>query len=120
VYPSVGLANADPPISLDNVVLRWNSALLQAVRNPRLSPLYTARALAITHTCMYDAWVAYDRGAVGTRLGDQKALEYFNGLADKTSYRIDVARGREHFTAGDAEDTEDRRRSLVISNQSGH
>jgi hypothetical protein len=54
------------------------------------------------------------------RLAWQKALEYSNGLADKTSYRIDVARGREHFTAGDAEDTEDRWRSLVISNQSGH
>jgi hypothetical protein len=28
-----------------------------------------ARALAIGHTCMYDAWAAYDHKAVGTRLG---------------------------------------------------
>jgi hypothetical protein len=28
-----------------------------------------ARALAITHTCIYDAWAAYDQRAVGTRLG---------------------------------------------------
>jgi hypothetical protein len=28
-----------------------------------------ARALAIVHTCIYDAWAAYDRCAVGTRLG---------------------------------------------------
>ena len=28
-----------------------------------------ARALAIAHTCIYDAWAAYDRKAVGTRLG---------------------------------------------------
>jgi len=28
-----------------------------------------ARALAIIHTCAYDAWAAYDRLAVGTRLG---------------------------------------------------
>jgi hypothetical protein len=28
-----------------------------------------ARALAIVHTCAYDAWAAYDRRAVGTRLG---------------------------------------------------
>jgi hypothetical protein len=28
-----------------------------------------ARALAIAHTCMYDAWAAYDHKAVGTRLG---------------------------------------------------
>ncbi len=28
-----------------------------------------ARALAVAHTCVYDAWAAYDRDAVGTRLG---------------------------------------------------
>lgn len=28
-----------------------------------------ARALAIAHTCMFDAWAAYDRNAVGTQLG---------------------------------------------------
>ncbi len=28
-----------------------------------------ARSLAITHTCMYDAWAAYDKKAKGTRLG---------------------------------------------------
>lgn len=28
-----------------------------------------ARALAIAHTCMYDAWAAYDERAVGTALG---------------------------------------------------
>jgi hypothetical protein len=33
------------------------------------SPI-VARALAILHTCMYDAWAAYDALAVGTRLGD--------------------------------------------------
>jgi len=28
-----------------------------------------ARALAIVHTCIYDAWAAYDNRAIGTRLG---------------------------------------------------
>ncbi len=28
-----------------------------------------ARALAIVHTCIYDAWAAYDQRAVGTQLG---------------------------------------------------
>ena len=28
-----------------------------------------ARTLAILHTCIYDAWAAYDSAAVGTRLG---------------------------------------------------
>ena len=41
-----------------NVVLRWNTALLQAVRTTGFAPPFTARALAIVHTCMYDAWAA--------------------------------------------------------------
>jgi hypothetical protein len=56
-----------PPTT--NVVLSWNEALLQAVRESRLGPPIVARALAIAHTCMFDAWAAYDRVAVGTRLG---------------------------------------------------
>jgi hypothetical protein len=28
-----------------------------------------ARALAIVHTCIFDAWAAYDQKAVGTQLG---------------------------------------------------
>jgi len=53
----------------DNVVLQWNAAVLQGVRDSRLGPPMVARALAIVHTCMYDAWAAYDRVAVGTRFG---------------------------------------------------
>jgi hypothetical protein len=53
----------------DNVVIRWNEAALQAVRNTRLGPPMTARALAVSHTAMYDAWAAYDAVAVGTRFG---------------------------------------------------
>jgi hypothetical protein len=30
-----------------------------------------ARSLAILHTCIYDAWAAYDPSAVGTRLGGE-------------------------------------------------
>jgi hypothetical protein len=43
---------------------------LQAIRESSLGPPMTARALAIVHTCMYDAWADYDPVAVGTRLGD--------------------------------------------------
>jgi hypothetical protein len=52
-----------------NVVVRWNQALLQAVREAKLGPPMVARALAVAHTCVYDAWAAYDRVAVGTRFG---------------------------------------------------
>ena len=53
----------------DSVVLRWNDAFLQGVRESRLGPPMVARALAIGHACIYDAWAAYDNKAVGTRLG---------------------------------------------------
>lgn len=49
----------------DTVVVQWNQVLLQAVANTRFAPMLTARALAITHTCMYDAWAAYDPVAEG-------------------------------------------------------
>src|SRR5918996_16586 len=51
--------------SADNAVLRWNAAAIEAVRQSRLAPPAVARALAIVHTCMYDAWAAYDPVAVG-------------------------------------------------------
>ena len=66
-----GRAFAGPRLSEagDTVVVRWNAALLQAVRGSTLGPPMVARALAIAHTCMYDAWAAYDEQAIGTRLG---------------------------------------------------
>ena len=47
----------------------WNSATLQGIRDAKLGTPVVARALAIVHTCMYDAWAAYDERAVGTQLG---------------------------------------------------
>jgi len=53
----------------DNVVLQWNEVTLQAIRDTRPLPTVAARALAVVHTAIYDAWAAYDGIAVGTRLG---------------------------------------------------
>ena len=53
----------------ESVVIRWNAALLAAVRAVRFAPMLTARALAIVHTCTYDAWAAYDARAQGTVFG---------------------------------------------------
>jgi len=53
----------------ESIVIQWNQAFLRAVRDSRLGPPMVARALAIAHTCIYDAWAAYDRKAVGTSLG---------------------------------------------------
>ncbi len=52
-----------------SVVVQWDSAELEAVRHTHLGPPMVARALAVAHTAMYDAWAAYDANAVGTRLG---------------------------------------------------
>jgi hypothetical protein len=52
-----------------NEAVRWNSAALQGIRDSKLGAPMVARALAIVHTCMYDAWAAYDDRAVGTQLG---------------------------------------------------
>jgi len=51
----------------ENAVRRWNSAALEAVRRSTLGPPAVARALAIVHTCMYDAWAASDPTAVGVQ-----------------------------------------------------
>ena len=54
----------------DTLITHWNEAALQAIRVTHPGPPIVARALAITHTCMYDAWSAYDAKAKGTRLDD--------------------------------------------------
>ncbi|SJM96141.1 vanadium-dependent haloperoxidase [Crenothrix polyspora] len=53
----------------NTVVTQWNDVALQAIRNTHPGPPIVARALAITHTCMYDAWTAFDNKAFGTRFG---------------------------------------------------
>lgn len=60
-----------PPGSFpgDGVVVQWNAAALAGVRTSKLGPPMVSRALAVVHTCIYDAWAAYDPVAVGTRLG---------------------------------------------------
>jgi hypothetical protein len=51
----------------DNVVVKWDDELLQTIRaNPAgTGPTITARAIAVLHTAIYDAWAAYDGVADG-------------------------------------------------------
>ena len=51
---------------MDTTVVQWNNVALQAIRDTHPGPPMAARALAILHTCLYDAWVAYDPVAIGT------------------------------------------------------
>src|SRR5918911_627095 len=64
------------PSPADNVVLQWNQAALQGVRDSKLGPPMVARALAIVHTCIYDAWAAYDEWALDTQLGSSLRQPY--------------------------------------------
>ena len=66
------LAAAATTLSLPagaSVVSDWNATALAEVRAARLGPPIVARALAISHTCMYDAWTAYDARAIGAVVG---------------------------------------------------
>ncbi len=54
--------------SQQSIALQWTNAALQGVRDAKLGAPMVSRALAMVHTCMYDAWAAYDERAVGTQL----------------------------------------------------
>ena len=56
-----------PGSGTPNAVLQWNNAALQAIRDVSPGPTIGSRALAIMHTCMFDAWATYDPKAVPTR-----------------------------------------------------
>lgn len=52
----------------DLLVTRWNEAALLAIHALQPPIPVAARALAIVHTCMFDAWAAYHPTALGTQL----------------------------------------------------
>src|SRR5258708_13738831 len=60
---------AVPALAEPTVAARWNQALLEAVKATRSSDVVTARALAIVHTAMFDAWACYDDKALSTQAG---------------------------------------------------
>lgn len=49
-----------------SIVTEWNDVFLQAVRDVKFGPPQTARAGAIVHTCIYDAWACYSGKANGS------------------------------------------------------
>ena len=59
---------ADRAPQPDSAVLRWNEAALAAIRATRPAPPVAARALAILHTAIFDAWAHFDVVA-STRVG---------------------------------------------------
>jgi hypothetical protein len=65
----INYVNAASKDSVDAAIY-WDSAALQGIRDAKLGAPVVARALAIVHTCIYDAWTAYDEQAIGTQLRD--------------------------------------------------
>jgi hypothetical protein len=49
-----------------SVVLAWNQRVLDTIAATKTGPTIAARALAVVHTAIYDAWAAYDSVAVPT------------------------------------------------------
>ena len=68
------------------IVGDWNNTALAEVRLAGLGPPIVARALAISHTCMYDAWAAYDARAIGAVVG--------GSLRRPTSERTDANKAK--------------------------
>jgi hypothetical protein len=72
-----------------SVLLDWNAALLDAVVKTRMGPPITARALAIVHTAVYDAWTPYTESARATQSGPPRRPQSERTLDNKreaTSY----------------------------------
>ena len=74
-----------PPCNGDNVILRWDEALLSIIRAypPQTGPTITARALGVLHTATYDAWAAYDPTAKVTQSAGPAQQTSGNTLANK-------------------------------------
>lgn len=48
------------------LILQWNHLTLEAIRCSSTSPPLAARALAMVHTAMYDAWSVFDGNAISS------------------------------------------------------
>jgi hypothetical protein len=69
-WPARSCSGPSPP---PLIPLSWSGTTRhsKAVRQAHPSPPQVARILAMTHTCMYDAWAAYDPVASGTQMGNR-------------------------------------------------
>ncbi len=65
-----GFAFAAMPVTPPpaNPVVQWSNATLQAIVNTGTGPTISARALAMVHTAIYDAWTTYDKRAIPTQV----------------------------------------------------
>jgi hypothetical protein len=62
LFGAISPASAQSP----SIVVQWNNAILNAIVATATPPTVAARALAVVHTAIYDAWAAYDSKAMGS------------------------------------------------------
>jgi hypothetical protein len=82
--PHPRITDADVDKRVPTVVVAWNTVALQAIRDLHPGPPMAARALAIVHTCMYDAWTAYHPKALPTRATELPKAPNHRTYANKT------------------------------------
>jgi hypothetical protein len=87
LFPAAAAVQEPPP----NLVIQWNDAALQGVRDSKLGPPMVSRALAIVHTCIYDAWAAYDDRALGTQFGGALRQPHFERTRSNRAEAISFA-----------------------------
>src|SRR5690349_1068746 len=69
-----------------NAAVKWNDAVVTAIKTTSAAPTVAARALFIVHSAMYDAWAAYDGQAIGSIPGaPPRQPEAARTLVNKTS-----------------------------------
>ena len=64
-----GVCAATMAQAQENAAVQWNNAAIQEIRYLHPGPTINARTLAIVHTCMYDAWTAFDAKALPSSPG---------------------------------------------------
>src|SRR5947209_9185108 len=78
VIRQVSAATAQTPVAT------WDTTVIQTIANAQMGPTASARALAIVHTCMYDAWTTYDPLAVPTQANGILKAVLQGSTANKT------------------------------------
>lgn len=77
------------------LALQWNQLILDAIKFTKTSPPLAARALAMAHTAMYDAWSVFDKCAISTttakyiKMADQECVkEHTRKAFSYATYRV--------------------------------
>jgi hypothetical protein len=68
---AVAVPDKGDPTANDTIVVRWNAMGLAAVKQSTMGPPMIARAMAVLHTAIYDAWAAHTQRSLATRSGNE-------------------------------------------------